>query len=94
MLTVFGFSWLLYSVVNNITSSETEFISHHDLSGILSPITDYVNDTNNLLSYLTNIGNGIFRVYSNLPPLIHYFLLVCIIITIVSFFIRVVLEII
>lgn len=94
MLSIIGFSWLMYSQLHNFMDTENGFFRDFDFSGVMSPIRDYLDDTNHLLTYLTNIGVGIRNIFLQLPPLILYFVLVAMILTIVSFFIRLVFDVI
>lgn len=90
MVSILGLPWLMYYIMHN--GYNEYFESVFDFDGVMSPLENYLNDSNNLLGYFTNIGAGIGSIISNLPPLIGYFLLVIMTVTIIAFIIRVLIN--
>lgn len=93
MLGIFGFPWLVYYAIKNHMVNLENFSYTYDFSDSLGVIQGYLHDTNHLLTYLKNIGSGIATIFTTLPPLIIYFFLVAIIITIFGLMIRIVIDI-
>lgn len=93
MLAPLGFAWLAYNYFKNGLTQLENFSYSFDFSDSFDVIGDYLHDTNNLLTYLKNIGSGIGTIFTNLPPLIIYFMLVAIIITVLGLMIRIVIDI-
>ena len=93
MIVPLGFAWLAYNAFHNGLNNLENFSYSFDFSDNLGVIQDYLHDSNHLLTYLKNIGSGIGTIFTTLPPLIIYFFLVAIIITILGLMIRIVVDI-
>lgn len=93
MLFPIGFAWLAYQAIHNHTEQLIDFSYTFDFSDSMGVVQGYLQDSNNLLTYLKNIGSGIGQIFVSLPPLIIYFFLVAIIITILGLMIRIVVDI-